>query len=354
MADQDTPKQHASRFARVRYEPTPGAWHPVSTEILGSVNDRLNVPEITKAALVALAALCERVIAEYRAFGARTQWIRSAASPLELDREAMRRKLGPRGPWDGEPAREAGEIALLLLPAAQQHLAGIAGLLRECEVIFPVAPVARALLEHLGRVAWVLDPRINPRERAARATLIRVDDLTVAKKLAKSLGQTRRRSRLGQRLHHLRKVEIPARFYPSEIVAGDSGKLVIAGQEMPGLRESVDDLDDLYDTRWNAGGMYDFLSSATHPNVPFVWQMIDKASWPPKELPGADDQLGAQAEFNFTLSDMTYPTRLVRNVLVTFVDVVDLAAQYHGINWAERDALLSGIDVGTTLGDEPD
>ena len=266
----------------------------------------------------------------------------------------MRRKLGPGGAWDGEPAREAGEIALLLIPAAQQHLAGIAGLLREFEVIFPVAPIARALLEHLGRVAWVLDPRINPRERAARTTLVRVDDLTAAKKLAKSFGQTQRVSRLGQRLHQLRKVEIPARFYASEIAATTSGKLVIAEQAMPGLRESVEGLDDLYDTRWNAGGMYDFLSSATHPNVPFVLQMIDKSSWPPKDTRGADDQSGAQADFDFTLSDMTYPTRLVRSVLITFVDVVDLAAQYHGISWPERDAQLSKIDMGTTLDDEPD
>ena len=156
------------------------------------MNDRLNVPEGSKAALSALADLCEQVITEYRAFGARTKWARSAASPLEFNRGAMRRKLGPGGAWDGEPAREAGEIALLLLPAAQQHVAGIAGLLRESEVIFSVAPIARALLEHLGRVTWVLDPRINPRERAARTTLVRVDDLTVAKKLAKSLGQTQR------------------------------------------------------------------------------------------------------------------------------------------------------------------
>jgi hypothetical protein len=318
------------------------------------MNDRLSVSEATQATLVALANLCEVVIAEYRAFGARTRWTRSPASPLELDRAAMCRKLGPGGAWDGEPAREAGEIALLLLPPAQQHLAGIAGLLREFEVIFPVAPVARALLEHLGRIAWVLDPRINPRERAARATLVRVDDLTVAKKLAKSLGQTQRLSRLGQRLHQLRKVEIPARFYESEIASTDSGKLIVVSQTMPGLRESVEGLDDLYDTSWNAGGLYDFLSSATHPNVPFVLQMVDRASWPPKDTMGNADQYGSQAEFSFKLSDMTYPMKLLRNILITFVDVVDLVAQYHGIGWPERDAVLSQIDTGTTLSDEPD
>jgi len=293
------------------------------------------------------------VLDAFRAFGLRTRWQPEAnvICPQRVEAELLARKLGPGGPWDGRDADLAAQMAVLMLPVGGQHLAGMAALLRSCEVIFPLAPLVRSLLEVCGRITWLLDPRVaNPRHRAARLMLARIDDATRAKSLAYALGQERDGSRLGQTLRDLRRRELGGRFYGSEVVPLANGGLIIAEQSLPGLRQSVAILDEVHDEAWNAGGLYDYLSAASHPTLRIAVEMLDRESVL-AAAESAQDLASEARAINFRLPDMNYPRVLMRNATLTFLQTWALTASYHGVTTPELDELGNRIDRLTSSTD---
>lgn len=195
------------------------------------------------------------------------QWVPHPESTLEFVRARLRRKYGPLGSWDGSEAESAGRLATLMLAVSGQHLEGISVLLRSRHVVFPLAPLARSIVESAGRTFWLIDPRLTEsRDLAARVWMMRLDNATRQVTTAKGWmgGNENTLEGLVETKKRIRQVEIPKRFYPSE-VENDDGVITIRGQHIPGLSGGLKHVaagmgvEDWYTP------MYAFLSDATHP-----------------------------------------------------------------------------------------
>jgi hypothetical protein len=305
------------------------------------------IDDAARAKLTALSALCIETLEASRQFGNRTRWYPEPDSPLENERTRMKRKRGPKEDWDDVPARGAAWVAAVMLPAAGQYLAGMSALLEKFEVIFPLAPVARSVFELAGRITWLLDPRIEARDRAARYLLIRIDDAIRSKTVAHALGELKQESAAGALLHTLRKQELPRRFFPSEIERTPGGDLIIRRQQLPGLHKSVRILDEVHGESWNAGGLYVFLSAASHPTMRMIFEMVDRREFLAAAAIPSDDPV-ATMDLNFRLPDMNYPVTLTRNALLTYVHTWQLVASYHGLEAPEAAELVGWIDQATS------
>jgi hypothetical protein len=303
---------------------------------------RIRIDAEGQAVLTELASGIDQTLDGFWAFNERTRWTEVHGSQRALERAGIKRKLGPAVNWDDADIKYATTSAVVYLAACAQHLSGIRTLVRAFEVIFPVAPIARSVMETCGRITWLFDPGLELRDRAARIYLSRIDDLAQTKRLAMSLGHERETSRYGQNHHELRKIELIRRFYTSELTYGDNHDLkAIRGQQLPRLRESVEALSQASHEHWNAGALYDYLSAATHPTMRVVVEMIDPEAFKPA---GGEDP---PRELNFKLATLNYPRLLVRNVLLTFIQTWGLLASYHGIAAPEADDLQERIHVLT-------
>lgn len=192
--------------------------------------------------LDALADHIDKVLDHYSEFGFSTDWKPAQNSPLKWEEKRLERQFGPgtveqktywRGTstarrtvkraryWDDSAAGRAAESCLLLTSLSAQYLEGLRVLLNERQVIFAPAPLARSVFEIAGYVAWLLDPKLSSvRDRAARSTLAHLGDMTRAKAATTLLGHPNA-PKIGGAVRKLRREEIPALFYPSEIERGD-------------------------------------------------------------------------------------------------------------------------------------
>jgi hypothetical protein len=180
-------------------------------------------------------------------------------------------------------------------------------------------------------VAWLLDPRVDTRTRAARGILGQIEDARQAKRTAYALHHANA-SRFGQQLHDLQKRSVPALFYPSELDEPKPGQLVIRGQQVPGLREGVLVNEQVQQNSWNAGGTYDYLSNATHPTLHTALEMFGPSS------PDSDTTTALR------LDNMTYPYRLARNSALSFTDSWSLLAAYSGLEYDLPRSLARALD----------
>jgi hypothetical protein len=205
--------------------------------------------------------------AQWDLMGGGHHWVPDPNSPLEYVRARLKKKFGPGGTWDGAEAESAGRLATLMLAVSGQHLEGIADLLRSRQVVFPVAPLARSIVESAGRTFWLIDPRIaDSRDLAARVWMVRLENATRQVRTAKGWAADNEKllETLVEAKKLLRQVEIPSRFYASEIKNND-GVITLRGQRIPGLSGGLKHvaggmgIEDWYTP------MYAFLSDATHP-----------------------------------------------------------------------------------------
>jgi len=240
----------------------------------------------------------------------------SRGSAADVDR-AVTSAAAAAESWGRLPAPRRGEV-----------LGRAAALLRAREVIFPLAPLSRTILETSGHIAWLLDPRPTVRQRAARAFLARVVDVTRGKAAAKALNQPLLNS-FGDALHQLRKVDLPQRFYPSEIERTDAGELIIAKQRYPGLSALMPYLDEVHRHDWNSPGMYSWLSNVSHPtpNVLLV-------------LSAPDGDLA-----RIQIPDAGYPYRICRAGLLAFLRGWALLYSYVGHDSEPIDNLADVVDA---------
>lgn len=203
--------------------------------------------------------------AQYDSMAHGHRWTPSATSPLTTFQRELARHYGPEVYWDGAEAERAGQSATLMLAVSGQQLEAIRTLLVARHVIFPIAPLARAVLEATGRTFWLIDPRlVGLRNWAARAWMTQLDNITRQVTTAKSLANQRVVDKLVERKKKIRNTEIPNRFYPSEI-EDRNGKLILRKQELPGFGASLKHIAaGMEVTDWQTG-MYAYLSDATHP-----------------------------------------------------------------------------------------
>lgn len=200
---------------------------------------------------------------------------------------------------------------------------GIKALLTAGAVMYPVAPIARSIIEICGRIRWTMAAELGlgDRARSARMILIELDDITRAKTLAKALGQSRELTKCGDALYEIRKLRIPSLFYPSEIDHTKGGDLILCKQRLPGLSKSVETL--------NAPGLYAALSAATHPTLLLTLQMVD--------VPTASADPGASVPLIFRLRDLNPVATLVQNALLALLQAWTALASYQGIDFEVLD-----------------
>lgn len=278
-----------------------------------------------------LAGHIDKVLDAYDAFGKRTRWLASIDSPLEGERARLQRKMGPSGVWDGQEAVQAGEMGALFGQLAAQHLEAIRVLLISREVMFSLAPLTRSTLEVAGHVFWLLDTRIHdqPRDRAARVFLARLDDATRRVTAAKPVGHPHIETFV-KRVQHLRDEFLPARFDASEIGNRD-GRITLRGQSSPGLGESLRYIEHVTGVDWNTSAMYSYLSNASHPTLHVV---LDAYVYDEEARKG-----------QFVAQDARLPYLLTRAALMSFVRVWQVTAAYHGLDYDEAGDLGEAIDA---------
>jgi hypothetical protein len=298
------------------------------------LSSRVVVDDAARDWLVRLVNLCDEAIADIYRWGRDARWMEIVeGSPREHDAIAVSRKLGPSGAWTAEPLDRGLHTSIIQLGVAVQHLAGIRWLLAAGEVIFPLAPVVRSIVEISGRVTWTMAPNvpIGPRDRVARMLLIEIDDVTRAKSLAKALRLENEIRRYGHALRDLRKVRLPAMFYPSEIDLDRRGVLAVRGERLPGLGGFVATLE--------TPGLYASLSAASHPTLLLMMQAVDRSAMTAKP-----EDPTASVPLNFRLSDLTYIATLVRNAALSIVKAWTVLAAYQGIAAEDLDNLQDKID----------
>jgi len=182
-----------------------------------------------------------------------------------------------------------------LLAVAAQHLEGLVAPPRARQVIFPPALLVRSITEISAYVSWLLDPRPTTRQRAARVFLARIDDVTRSKAASAALGHKS---------------------------AAWLGKAVsLAGSLM--YLEQVHEAEGLEDGR----------------NVRIPVQRDA-----PYAACGRPTCPAAPARARFQLEDATYPYRLSRAGLMSFIKGWALLASYLGYDQEPSGDLGEEID----------
>lgn len=287
------------------------------------------MPPGQAAILDALSDHVDRVLDAFADFGTRTMWTPTDDSPFEHDKWRLARQYGPSLYWDDEAANYVSANGVLFTSVAGQHLEALRVVLRAREVVFPPAIIARPILEIAGHVFWLLDPNLlSVRDRAARAWLARLQDAT-RKKTAAITVQHPDAPKFGVTVRQIRRTEVPARFYPSEIAEGNRGTIRLRGQSHPGLEDALDYISSATGVEWNTSGMYSYLSNASHPTLHVITDSLHET--------------GGQVT-GFGLDDVTLPYRITRMAIMCFVRCWQLTAAYHGLDQEEAGDLGEEID----------
>lgn len=289
-----------------------------------------HVPPSQAVVLDNLVAHIDKILDAFYDFGSRTDWQATDDSQLIFERWKLSKQYGPGGDWDTSAADYAAYSGVLFTAVAGQHLEALRLLLDAREVIFAPAPPARAILEIAGHVSWLLDTRIDTvRDRAARVILAQVQDAT-RRKTAGLAVKHPDAPKLGGIVHELRSKTLPNLFYESERRANPSGALILREQSYPGLDEALRYISAVSGVPWNTGGMYAYLSNASHPTLHVITDSL-------RETDGKVSGFG--------LEDATLPYRIVRMAIMCFVRCWQITAAYHGLD--QREAVNLGVEVET-------
>ncbi len=296
----------------------------VRWRILGRVSSRPApfVPDSQAAVLDGLADAIDTVLDAQFDWINRTRWKPVQHSPYWHEARLLRRQKGPGGRWDDSVAVDALGLSTTFLVAMAQNMEALASLLRARQVIVPLPPLCRSLLEAAGRVAWMLEPLparegrvdyIDVRIRAARIAAVQLEDYTRMKTVTKNLKHASA-PKWGAEVRKLRRDRLPDRFLRLEIDDQD-GHLVILKQQLPGLRESADVFERLHHIDWKAGGLYDYLSNSTHSTPHALFELT---------------AVTPEGYRRFELEDACLPCRLCKMAIFTMLHTWGLIAGYIG------------------------
>lgn len=134
-------------------------------------------------------------------------------------------------------------------------------------VLIGMSPLLRSVIEHSAATVWVLDPKVGPEIRAARAALYYLRGSEDSVKAAAQLGGSGNQLHLEKRAELRALKRILANEFPNNTDVNASPPL-IAGEKSPSPTGPVLH----YGNRWGVDkeweGIYDYLSAAAnHPNI---------------------------------------------------------------------------------------
>lgn len=194
-------------------------------------------------------------------------WIGEPGSQCRID--ASSDIAGPGGPWGDKPFRWVAETCGMYLAATVEHLRCLGLMLEHGGFLMSPEVIVRATYETSMRVAWILDTRVAPRQRAARVYLESFNGLRKAldgysrlwPDIAKGLKSTR---------GDIFDRDVPDLFWPDEIQLSDNIPIKdwsLAGESYPGPENIVSLLAARADIEEReVTGMYAVLSAYVHPN----------------------------------------------------------------------------------------
>lgn len=188
----------------------------------------------------------------------------SPSSPCALEAKALPATI------DDGPAmtRAIAHDAAMYVTAATQQLRALAHLLGP-EVVLTGWPVTRAVAEHCGRAAWLLGADVKPTNRVARFYMERIVSVHMARLSAEKIGKQKHAKEL--------KKEREALLGRARTVFDDIGLFQIeelndwsvGGEPYAGLGKAVNGFGQ---DALGASGLYDILSTFTHPSLYRLWQ----------------------------------------------------------------------------------
>ena len=182
-------------------------------------------------------------------------------SPAMRDRLAMESTFGTP-----DPALRVYFLVDLWLMEASHHLAAIGTLYKSGDVLFGPLPLTRIVLELSARVAYLLAPAITTQQRAARATIEEAHSIqhmaTAEKRLNGEESKTYEGLRL--RVSDLRDEALRV-FGPG--AEGDPSQWDLVGQTLVRPSEAVKRFGAIQDRGRTFLGIYDRLSTHTHPSM---------------------------------------------------------------------------------------
>jgi hypothetical protein len=267
-------------------------------------------------------------------------WHPTSPSQAEIDQI----ELGKFDPAKSEDGISAGfllvsEVVATYLEIGAGHLAGMAVLFGSGEVHFPPKPLARSAIENCARAMWVLGkPGDTAQQRLARAYLEEFLSSEVAKRTAGHLGGKTHPAHQDARARwkevRTRMIAAYPGATPTSIDAGELGD-----QTRPGIEEAVTRFYELLREHAGgnldddqAGGLYDFLSSGTHPTLYQARQM--------REWVDHGDHAGT-----LLVVDTGFLERLCGAVVVAYYQVLASTFSYFGADPAPVESFGDAIEA---------
>lgn len=120
---------------------------------------------MARVSLKRLARILEKVTQALAASGAEYGWSPASDAPAQAEWAS---DAWLKGRWGTQPVQDAYRTSLIALPSVIEHATALQHSLHPEFRVFPVHTLARALAETSSRVAYLLEPGVDPEERARR------------------------------------------------------------------------------------------------------------------------------------------------------------------------------------------
>jgi hypothetical protein len=149
---------------------------------------------------------------------------------------------------------------------ASYDLGAIGTLYKSFDTIFGPLPLARVVLEMAARVTYILDPSIDHRQRAARATIEEANSLQEMKKAEKRINGAGSDlyGRLRKRAREIAKEAMNVFGSGAE---GNPHQWRLEGQKLISPTDAVERFGAIQDRGRAFVGIYDRLSTHSHPGL---------------------------------------------------------------------------------------
>lgn len=229
------------------------------------------------------------------------------------------------------------EATVTFLDIGAGHLEGLAALHRAGTVMFPAAPLARAVLENSAHSMWVIGAGDGPQEQLARAYLEEFKSAEMAKMAAVRMGSRTDQvyvdaAKRWQTVRTRALIVFPASS--KETLDNDE----LGGQKLLGPQACVEWMYEqlragggsTVDAR-QAKGIYDFLSSGTHPTLYQARQL--------REFVDHGDHYGARLTI-----EIGFLERMAAVVVVAFQAALSYAMSFYGLDLERHTQLMQHFD----------
>lgn len=226
----------------------------------------IHVTEEMAAELDAYADLCNRVVLAWMEM-ARGLAVHPAHDSLAARDAREFREAKPDAPANVEHG--VGQQAGLYVDAIGQHLLAVEALLRAHRVALALWPLVRAQLELAGRIAWLLDPRVDEPAGEARVARLYLEMISSLQRERFTAGKhDRRAEKVAKRLRDEKVQEARSLFDVVEVnfTSTEIGGWRIDSETLRGLGSAANDFAELA-FNGNTKALYDWLSDYAHPSL---------------------------------------------------------------------------------------